>query len=118
MIILSILIAIIAGVAKAVKDKINFHYKDSIFSNYNPKYWDPLISWQNKWNYGYLVRTVFVWVTDAWHLFDTIHTIGLIGMVAIPCIILVWWKALIAIGLLWIIKGVIFELCFSKIFKK
>lgn len=52
MIILGYILIIIASIAKAIMDKVNFHFDRSIFNNpekFNPLFWNPDISWKNKW---------------------------------------------------------------------
>lgn len=59
-------------------DKITHHYSTSIFSDnkYNQLFWNPIISWKNKWKHGnkefgekfWGSSRWFVFLTDAWHL--------------------------------------------------
>ena len=80
--IIGIFIIIISGISKAVMDKIQFHYHKSIFKDvlkYNQQFWNPLLSWQNKYKENSMVEpkfkgstTFFVFVTDAWHLSQTV----------------------------------------------
>lgn len=80
MITLVTILILISAWAKAVKDTIDHHYYTSVFSRLNPKFWNPIISWQNKYkdletkkpkHFG--STTFLVWTTDAWHLFDLIQ---------------------------------------------
>jgi len=71
------ILLILAGVFDGVRDTLAFHYhrtglaKDNLF-------WNPAISWRNKYKAGDPDKgqrfpgsvTVFVFVTDAWHLFQ------------------------------------------------
>lgn len=76
---ISILLIFVAGASEAVMDKVQFHYKRSIFWNedkYKQLFWDPEISWKNKYKAGSTSEpkfwgstTYFVFTTDAWHLF-------------------------------------------------
>ena len=83
---LSILFIVLASIFDAARDKLDHHYKLSIFSRNKSakwaKYWNPKISWRNK--YKWLVgnkkvpkffgsTTFLVWTTDAWHLFQFIE---------------------------------------------
>jgi hypothetical protein len=64
----------LAGASKGVMDIINFKYKRSIF--YGRNYWNMRNSWMYKWKGNNPVMgerffgssTIFVWVTDGWHL--------------------------------------------------
>jgi hypothetical protein len=76
---------ILAGASEAVMDKLQFHWHKSIFA-YDPNrypelFWNPEKSWENK----YADKTwttpkfpgstsIFVALTDAWHLFKSIRT--------------------------------------------
>jgi hypothetical protein len=71
------ILAIIGGVAKAVMDTISFHYDSSVFKNKkNQLFWDSSKSWKNKYKEDletpkfFLSTTMFVFMTDAWHLYQ------------------------------------------------
>jgi hypothetical protein len=82
---------------EAVMDKLQFHYDLSIFKNFkNQLFWDPKISWKNKYEDGnpmkgerfFLSKSLFVGVTDAWHLFKLFRTLTIfagIYFLFIPC---------------------------------
>lgn len=92
---ISISLFIIAGVAKAIMDTLQFHYPDSIFSKLNPKFWNPDLSWTNKYSdVSKLKLKTLIWnipypvfLTDAWHLFQFIFLnslfLGAFGMIVI-----------------------------------
>lgn len=71
------ILMILASTSEAIMDKLQFHYSKSIFSKLNERFWNPEISHANKWKDGdklkgerfFLSSTVFVFLTDAWHLF-------------------------------------------------
>lgn len=76
---ISFIFIIIASIANSIMDKIRFHWNKSIFSNIeNPKIlkWvKPSLSWVNKWENKEAKKekfigssTIFVFVTDLWHL--------------------------------------------------
>ncbi|MEM6700217.1 MAG: hypothetical protein AAF599_17570 [Bacteroidota bacterium] len=69
----------IAGLANGIMDDLQFHFHDTIFAKWNHQYWNPAISWENKNNFAqhgavveFFMRTVFVWLTDGWHLMKEI----------------------------------------------
>lgn len=74
-----------ASLCKAIKDTLAFHYGSSIFKNLNAQFWNPNISWLNKYaDYPtdnsaafFLSKTALVFLTDAWHLFDFLMLIFL-----------------------------------------
>jgi hypothetical protein len=88
MTVLSILLLILAGISKAVKDRIMTGWSTSKFKQwgFNREWWDNQISWRNKWKTdGVLVSqkekfplssTVLVFITDAWHCFDLIFILS------------------------------------------
>ena len=73
----------LAGLAEAVMDTIQFHYSISIFNKFNSEFWDPAISWKNKYKGGepaagpkfWGSTTFFVGITDAWHLFKLLRNL-------------------------------------------
>jgi hypothetical protein len=81
--IIGIILVSIAGASKAIMDNLQFHFNRSIFKfnpvKYNPNFWDPTLSWVNKYKEGSMTepkffgsKTFFVFLTDAWHLFQMI----------------------------------------------
>ena len=68
----------LASFCKAIKDTLAFHYGKSVFAGLDPQFWNPNISWKNKYadwpddpSPAFILSdTVFVFLTDAWHLFD------------------------------------------------
>jgi hypothetical protein len=89
MMIFAIILLIIAGISKAVKDRIMTGWSTSKFKKwgFNREWWDNQISWRNKWKLQNgivsqkekfpLSSTVLVFVTDAWHCFDLIFMLSL-----------------------------------------
>lgn len=131
----------VAGIAKAVSDKISFHYQNSIFSKpfFDPFYWNPMISWRNKYKINdlglietdlktgrrvprfFLSTSALVFLTDAWHLCQFFY---INSLVLLPCFVL---KAVIGMSLLWTIGffvvfrsvvGIMFNLFYEKILEK
>ena len=118
---LTIIFLVIAAVCKAVKDTLEWHYDYSIFSKFNAKYWNPLISWKNKYKDDLKTpkfwgsTTVFVMFTDAWHLFDFLQIISF--MLAI-----IFYSKMIYFAVDFVIFYIlfcgVFELFYSLIFKQ
>ena len=78
--ILSTIFVLVSSASEAVMDKLQFHWYKSIFSinprKYYEDFWNPYFSWKNKYSnvstkepkfFG--SKTIFVFLTDAWHLF-------------------------------------------------
>lgn len=125
-IIVPILIAI-AGLSKAIQDKLMFHYYQSVFSKWNETFWNPSISWRNKYkNYDPkqgqrfpLSTTLFVVFTDAWHLFDSIRNNSLmLSICLILCEGLEWWWYLIVFVLFKLVFGFMFNLFYDRLLTK
>ncbi len=81
MIWLVILLLIIAGISNAIMDTLQFRYKKSVFRKFkNQQWWNPSLSWRNKWKNGDHTQGEKYWgssrwfvrFTDAWHFFQGI----------------------------------------------
>lgn len=79
---LIVFFVLLAGFAKGFSDTLQFHYSKSIFSdkNYSQSYFNPDISWHNKYQANsetvpnfWGSTTFLVWTTDAWHLTQMIE---------------------------------------------
>lgn len=103
-------LVVLSAVSKAVMDSISHSFKSSVFSNLNPNFWDPKVSWRNKYKFNnYFLRllfsTIFVMFTDAWHLFQffayksIILAVGLSTIIPAPEYVGQWyvWAILLAI---------------------
>jgi hypothetical protein len=68
----------LAGLCNGVMDTLQFHFGASRLAGRKDRFWNPRISWKNKYKQGNPdlgarfpgSTTVFVFVTDAWHLFQ------------------------------------------------
>lgn len=97
MIYIGFLLFVLSGLFESVMDTLQFHYEKSKFFHFkNQMFWDPKISWRNKYKDGtplggekfFLSTTLFVGVTDAWHLFKLLRTLTIfagIYFLFIPC---------------------------------
>ncbi|MDO8659162.1 MAG: hypothetical protein Q7K54_01030 [Candidatus Parcubacteria bacterium] len=86
-IVIILFLIFVAGMAKGVSDTLQFHYPKSVFTTIqgHEQYWNPAISWKNKYrDYDHgdareafiFSRSLLVWLTDAWHLAQTIQTLA------------------------------------------
>jgi len=87
---ITLILIVLIGIINALMDIIMGRYNQSIFSLFNPDWWNPQLSWKHKWVYplqppvkawyyfGFYPRykerfiyssTIFVGLTDAWHFF-------------------------------------------------
>lgn len=95
-----LLLIFIAGMAKGASDTLQFHYPKSVFAAFsNEQWWNPAMSWKNKYKdydagdsrEAYLgSRSLLVWLTDAWHLVQTIETLA--WALAIAMAIRLGWR--------------------------
>jgi hypothetical protein len=135
--IAAIILLFISFSAYAIMWTLQFHFSESVFKNLNRYYWNPVYSWANKWKqeintnnirviglFEYYSNgkpkerffgssTFFVWLTDAFHLFQCIFLNSLIlafGFIAdgkeAYGYTLHWWSAYLGIR---IIYAVVFE---------
>jgi len=114
---------VVAAIAKAAMDIIAHKYKQSIFSW--PKldwYFNPELSHLNKHNVSnnrillYLFKTVLVWTTDGWHLFQMIF----LKCLVIGTVLITYFEpdthVVIKTVLSMVLFGSTFELFYSSIF--
>jgi len=130
MITIVMILLVISGVAKSVKDTLKDHYYSSIFSKLkNWQYWDASKSWINKYKFPYSIEmepkffgstTFLAWTTDAWHLFDTIQsTAWQIALSILVCSyfeVSLWWSALV-ICVVKALVSVPFQITYSALFR-
>lgn len=122
------ILLIVSGLCKGVMDTIQFHYEISIFNNenHNQLFWDPKLSWRNKYKKNsrspkfWGSTTIFVFVTDAWHLFQfltyTLIFVSLGIALLVPNTISMWILLLLTLyrGLF----GLGFTMMYNKILPK
>lgn len=123
-----ILSFIISAIAEAIMDTLQFHYRTSVFAMFkNRLFWDPQLSWRNKYKNGNHIEgekflfstTLFVGLTDGWHLFKLIRNISLFfGIFLIFNLSYGFWLSLIYTSILRIVYGLTFTGFYSYIFKK
>jgi len=128
MVIISIIglsLIILASISEAIMDKIQFHYDKSIFSNdkYKQTFWDPTKSWVNKWKDSSAKderflgsSSIFVFTTDAWHLFKFFRNTFL--FIGLPLLSFGSINVILAAILARIIYGLVFTICFNKLLIK
>ena len=123
MILAGLICVAISGAAEALMDTLQFHYDRSFFIRLeNQTFWRPDLSWKNKWKDGdpqlgerFLgSSTLFVGLTDGWHLFKLVHNLFLfIGLLMIS--ISLYLPLHIAIS--FVVARVIFGVAFTLVFK-
>ncbi len=122
LVFISLILIILAAISEAIMDTLQFHYDKSIFKS-NPKqyFWNPLISWANKYKQDLKTprfigsTSLFVFATDAWHLFKFIRTstifisIGLIALITDKLLMVAFYVIVLRI-----VFGICFTCCFNK----
>jgi len=116
--IFGILLCIIGGIGKAVRDTLAHHFEESIFKDKNPQFWNPVLSGGNKWKNGdktqgekfFLSSTLFVGITEAWHVSETLNVFCLIVGAGLMTFYMGLWGIVIAR----IIYGIVFTIYYKK----
>lgn len=80
---------VLAGIANSIMDTVMFRYPSSIFNRYDANWWDPRVSWRNKWKNGDPTQGEKYWgssrwfvrFTDAWHFYQGMMFTGFIGAI-------------------------------------
>ena len=119
--ILGFLLITFAAVSESIMDKIQFHYDKSIFKNskYYQLFWNPNESWKNKWKEDLKTEkfigssTIFVFTTDAWHLFKFFRNTSL--FIGLPLITIGDMNVILSVVIGRILYGLTFTLCFDKL---
>jgi hypothetical protein len=114
---LSLVFVLLASICNAIMDTISFHYEISIFNKSNPVYWNPQISWKNKyidWDNGNRERKRFLGIKiaptflDAWHLFKSMMIIFLALAIVLYEVYFDLIIDFVAIGIIWNITFILF----------
>ena len=100
-------------VCDTIQDIVAYNYDTSVFRNCNRKYFDPSVSWKNKYKNGnpncgerfFGSTTFLVWLTDFWHLMKFVKMNLLWIVVAVTTI---WWLYFVGI----VFHGIIFEIAY------
>lgn len=118
---------ILTGLFEGVMDKLQFHYSNSVFYHLkNKMFWDPEISWQNKYKNGDPMdgpkfpfsTSLLVGLTDAWHLSKLLRTFFMfagIFFIFINC--QTQMMCLIYVIISRILFGISFSLSYDYLFK-
>lgn len=115
----------LSGVAEGMMDTLQFRFFSSRFSNLDWQFWNPAVSWKNKWanaDFGFRKPKfwgstgIFVFLTDGWHMMKFIRNVLMWG--GILCLAGLTWKMTLVVGLSRIVYGGLFNLTYNKICKK
>jgi len=128
--ILSLINISIAARSNAVMDILTHHYFTSIFSEKNSKYWNPIISWKNKYVNGNVKEgrkqikilgkyfNIHVAFTDGWHKHKSIMISNMCMALFSFTIDIMVWKQFVNVNsiLLGLIYFIISGLLWNKVF--
>ena len=67
--LLAFILFSLAGAMNAVMDTLDHHFSISIFAGLNDQWWNPALSWHNKYDYSFTFN--ITQISDGWHLFKT-----------------------------------------------
>ena len=129
---ISLLLVALAAACNAVMDVLSFHYKQSIFTKSNPQWWNPAISWKNKYvsdtysgvnisirrklYFGSLFMINYpVFLTDAWHFFKSLMIVLLGFAIVLYNPVINVFVDIILVGLAW---NLTFNVLYDKVFRK
>lgn len=122
--IVGLILVSLSAISESIMDKIQFHYDKSIFSNekYNQLFWNPTESWKNKWKEDLKTEkflgssTIFVFTTDAWHLFKFFKNTFL--FIGLPLLCLGGINIILSVIIARVLYGLTFTLYFDRLLKK
>lgn len=130
--ILSILLFSLAAICNAMMDVISFHWYSFRWEDrVNPQWWNPFVSWRNKYidgdpDKGLKFHFFFRWAAnflDAWHLFKMIQIILItLSIITFPfanqiCLFDTFlWNQLAWLCIFGLAWNIPFNLFFHKIF--
>lgn len=124
MAIISIVLMIFAGICNSVMDVLKTRYNTSLFAKWKHQNWlKPSLSWRNKWKDGDSKKgerflgssTVFVWLTDFWHLAKMLMLVSIAFAIVFYSPIIAWW---IDWFILYCAFTIPFEIFYSRIWTK
>lgn len=122
---ISFILVGLAAIFNAVMDTLQFHYKQSMFTKYNSNWWNPAVSWKNKYedwdNYRRVRKKIFIFnlfyinypifLTDAWHFFKS-------SMVVCLGLAIICYKPFMTPIFDLVLIGVIWNIMFLLFYKK
>ena len=125
MLVLGLICFTLMGISEAVMDTLQFHFYKSKFSKFKKQlFWDPIISWKNKYKNGDpkkgpkfpLSTTLLVGLTDGWHFFKLLRNLFLfVGILLLVLSLNGFWVSLLWVSVSRFLFGIFFTLFYSKI---
>ena len=129
--ILPILFYSCSGIFDAIMDTLRDHFSVSIFSKLTPNFWNPTVSWTNKYTnndpknghkyikiLGIKVNTLDVF-SDAWHILKLIKEgFNILAIIAAVGLVVTQTQMLLLILTLVVARNIFFNLFYNFILKK
>ena len=131
--VISLICWVLAALCNAVMDTLAHHYPTSIFTKWDPQFWNPAISWKNKYKEGikaygpafFLSTGMLVLFTDGWHLFKSMMIVLIgIAIVTFPYSIEIcifsssFLNGLLYLSILGVLWNVPFSYFYNNVLKK
>lgn len=137
-ILISCLFMFLAGLFNSCMDVLKYRFDQSVFKRLNADFWDPEISWMNKYDTFwvdekrfitympdgsikerfFLSTTMFVFVTDGWHLCKALMFFCIEIAITVPALYwldVAWWYWLVVPLLLAVSRSVAFNLFYERV---
>lgn len=118
----------VSGMADGLNQTLEYRYSNfkKIFPNANDKFWNPAISWTNKWKNGVESNgekfigssSVFVAFTDGYHATRLVEHLGMSGSVALKINLFQkkrWYFYVIDVARYWIVNRIGFVLVYDGV---
>jgi len=135
--LLPLLLVVVAAACNAVMDTLTHHYDSSVFKLKDRQFWDPSISWENKYNIltdyntgkkTYIhkkigdtnINTIDA-LSDAWHIFKSLSIISILLALSLTSIIpltIPTIHPLILLPSLLILYGLVWNKTFNLFYNK
>lgn len=114
----------ISGLSKGIQDQLMFHWGKSWTKNLKPNFWNPAVSWKNKYKNGNPEdgpkfkgsTTIFVSITDAWHFFGMLRENANRLAIIFALASAINYKIEIYF-VIWVILFIIFTISFKLLYK-
>jgi hypothetical protein len=127
--VILLLLCVLSGAFDGLAETLKWHYSQfsARFANANPCFWNPAISWTNKYKNGDYLQgekfwqssRAFVFTTDGYHLARMVRNVFVFSAVALQfCLPGPWWQLIILFFAAYFGYTVGFSMIYDFVFKK
>jgi hypothetical protein len=124
-----LLLCILSGAFDGLAETLKWHYSqfNSRFADANPAFWNPAISWTNKYKNGDYLQgekfwqssRAFVFTTDGYHFSRFLRNISIISAIAFNVFLTgVWWQHMTLFAGVYLAYTIGFSIIYDLIFKR